>query len=416
LLVVVRRDKFIKMKLDHSCTGIATATITAVILTLFVHHCSDLDQTAAAGVYRPVRDSLVTIYETGELESQNSIIISAPSDWHLSYQIIYMPDEGVMVSEGDTVIIFDTKQIELDLEGNQKELERLAESLKEMTLQNELTIQELKTSIANSQIQEEITLSLLEQAQYNSETDRKNAELELTKTRLTLVNQGEALEAQYILNKNSENEIRLKMDQVQGKISQNQRMIDDMYIVAPKNGLVVYFVQRNRNAEKVRVGDSVTPQTPILQIPDLDNMRAIIHLNEVDRPYVEEGIPAEVMVEAYPDTVFSGQVSFVSKIVGYESQYNDLKTYNVYVDIHSPANYRLKPGLSVRVRLMTARLDDVYRVSGWCLFREPNGYYVRTVKNDAVRVELVKLADGQAYVRGELTENLLLVANQELPD
>ena len=50
-------------------------------------------------------------------------------------------------------------------------------------------------------------------AKYNSDVDQKNAELELEKTKINLHKSEEDLRAQHVLNKNSENEILLKIKQ-----------------------------------------------------------------------------------------------------------------------------------------------------------------------------------------------------------
>ncbi len=363
-------------------------------------------------------DSAVVVREAGELESVNSTVISAPGKWDLSYQIVYLPEEGAMVAEGDTVVIFDAKQVELQLEESIKQLESYEQELRGKELSNKLTIQEMKNSLLSLEIQEEINLNRLEQAKYNSDIEQKDAALELEKTRVNVERQSEALQAQYILNRNAENEIRFKIDQTRSKIDLNRKIIQDMFITSPKDGLVVYYKQghRGRGGEKIKLGDTVRPQSPILKIPDPNNMMVIVDLNEVDRAFVSEGIAAEIVVEAYPDTVFNGHVSYISKIVDYDYSISNTKCYIMNVIIDSRENFRLKPGLSAIVTLFIQRLANSYRIPSWCLFEDDEQYYLISNRSKIYPVDLIMLSHGNAYIKGNFTLNQRFIANNQLND
>jgi len=388
-------------------------------LALFVifFSCRNLDNSQVDS-YSICKDSAVVVREAGELESVNSIVISAPGKWDLSYQIVYLPDEGAMVAEGDTVVIFDTKQVELQLDESIKQFESYEQELRGKELSNKLTIQEIKNSMLSLEIQEEINLNRLEQAKYNSDVEQKDAALELEKTRTNIERRCEALQAQYILNRNSENEIKLKIDQTRSKIDLNRKIIREMYITSPKDGLVVYYKQghRGRNGEKIKLGDTVRPQSPILKIPDPNNMMLIVDLNEVDRAFVTERIPAEIVVEAYPDTVFTGYVSYISNIVDYDYSISNSKCYTVNVKINSNANFRLKPGLSAIATLFIQRLTDSYRIPSWCLFEEDDRYYLISNRSKMYPVDLIMLSHGNAYIKGNFTLNHRFIANNQFSD
>jgi len=106
---------------------------------------------------------------------------SQPGEWDLSYQIIYLPGESTMVAEGEAVVIFDTKQVEPQMEESTRQLESHEQELPGKELSNRLTIQEIKNNIHNLEIQEEINLNRPEQAKYNSDIEQKDALLELGK-------------------------------------------------------------------------------------------------------------------------------------------------------------------------------------------------------------------------------------------
>lgn len=358
-------------------------------------------------------DIVITL--SGELASENSTFIKTPEFWNLQYKIVYLPPEGTWVEVGDTVVAFDSKEVEEQLEEIMQNLERIEKSLEEKQLTNEQTIKEINNSIKQLEIEKEIVLNQLEQSKYNSQTDQQDAELELKKVELNITKTKQALASQKILNKNSENETIIQLEQYQTRIKDFKRMMSMMHITAPKTGIVVYHSVGHRGkGEKVKVGDDVRPSTTILQIPDLNNMIAEVELNEVDISKIDTGQTATISVLAYPDTTFTGHVSFISKIAD-ENDNSKLRIYPVEIKLDGMKNYRLKPGLTVKIDLVIEKMENHFSIPSWCLFHNEDGYYVR-IKTKSIPVEIIKIYDGKAYVHGELDTEMQLIENQNIPN
>ncbi len=365
-------------------------------------------------VNNPVQENIL-ITLSGELQSQNSTRIVAPRNWNLNYKILYLPEEGSWVEKGDTVVVFDSKEVEQRLDEAQQQLEQLEKQMVEKQLRNQQIIKEVKNQIRILDIQKEITLNQLEQSKYNSEADQKTVELELKKVELNIKKTRQALKSQKILNRNDENETKLQLEQYRTRMENYQKMIDDMVMTSPKSGIVVYHKtgRRGRGA-KVKVGDSVRPASIILQIPDLNNMKVDIDLNEVDISKINLMQPAEIEVLAYPDTIFQGEVAYISKIAD-ESEDSKLRIYPVSVNINSPKNYRMKPGLTVKVSIEIGKNPDGFSVPAWCLFKDANGFFVKTT-NRRLPVAVIDIYDGKAYISGELSTDMELKENVNIPN
>lgn len=367
-----------------------------------------------ADVHRPQKEDIV-ITLSGELASENSTFIDAPENWNLEYKILFLPEEGKWVEKGDTVVVFDKKEIEQQLDEVLQSFEQLEKSLEEKTLSNEQTIIEIKNQIKILKIQKNIVLNQLEQSKYNSDADQKDAELELKKVELNIKKTQQSLKSQKILNRNSENETILQIEQYKNRIEDYRKMLKDMVITAPKAGIVVYHkTGRRGRGEKVKIGDSVRPASTILQIPDLNNMIVRIDLNEVDISKVEIGQPATISVLAYPDSLFTGHVKFISKIAD-ESENSKLRIYPMDIKIDSNKNFRMKPGLTVKADLTLNAIDDSFAVPSWCLFRDGEGYYVQA-GSQSIDVKVIKIYDGKAYVSGPLDTDMQLLENKHIPN
>jgi len=385
-----------------------------VILSVFsiFYSCSQSSEKQNDNLFSVKSDSLVSVVMTGELESVNATTISSPANWNLQFQIVYLPEEGAFVNEGDTVVIFDTKEVESRLLESQKKLEKYQQELAEVLLKNQQEINNRENEIISLEIQEKIVRNQFEMAKYNSDVDQKSAELELEKTLINLKKNKEDLDAQYVLNKNAENEVLLKINQTEIELERNKTMMNDMYLTTRKSGIIVYERQGwRKDEEKVKIGDNVRPMAPLLAIPDLNNMQAELFLNEVDLSMVQIGMPANFTIEAYPDTQFTGEVTYVSKIADREPYATQLKSYIIKVRINSKENFRLKPGLSAKIEIFTNEFKNVFSIPSWCLFSEDEQFFVQTDDGDKIKIELKYLQDGTAFVSGDLTTDFKLIGN-----
>ncbi len=386
-----------------------------IVLLSFISACKK-NTTMVSEVYYPEKNKRVAITETGELKSKNAVLICAPASWNLKYQITYLPIEGSKVHKRDTLVSFDTREVENRLNESLKKLESLEHQYTERRLTNAQIITDLKVQLESLSIQKKINKNRAEQAEYNSETDIKDADLELKKTDLNISKTTEALKAQKILNKNSENEILLQIEQRKTSIERNKKMIDDMFILAPKDGIVVYYQQgRRENKTKVKIGDTVLPQSPILQIPDLDNMIAEINLSEVDISKIKFDQNANIQIAAYSDSIFSGHVSFIAKIISFDFSVSESKTYPIEIEINSNQNFRLKPGLTAKIEIFIESIDDNFRVPCWCLFNNDNKFYVKN-KSNFIPVKIKSITDGYAFITGNITDKTELSPNQNIPN
>ena len=193
----------------------------------------------------------VKITLSGELDSKNSEYISTPANWNLAYQIVYLPKEGNWVEKGDTVVIFDKKEIEKRLDEVSQQAEQSQKRYDETLLKNYQTMQDIITQKESLEIQKQINESRLEQSKYNSETGQQYAVLELKKVNLNIKKTDQSIKSQKIMNKNSENELLLQIEQSQKRIKEYKQMLTDMTILAPKAGIIVYH-KSHRSGKKLK--------------------------------------------------------------------------------------------------------------------------------------------------------------------
>lgn len=112
-------------------------------------------------------------------------------------------------------------------------------------------------------------------------------------------------------------------------------------ITAPFPGLV--------SARMVEVGQTLGPGRPVMTLVDINPVRVKVYVSERDYVYLDREDPVSIMVEAYPQRVFQGQID--RNCIQADPQTN---MFCLEVLLDNP-DLVLKPGLTARVRI-TARV------------------------------------------------------------
>jgi HlyD family secretion protein len=96
-------------------------------------------------------------------------------------------------------------------------------------------------------------------------------------------------------------------------------------------------------------GERVQQRDSIVEIADLSQVKIEVQVLETEVPYLEQGREARVVLSAFPDTAFTGQVASINPVV-------DPRTRTARVTVALPnRDGAVKPGMYARVRI-AARL------------------------------------------------------------
>jgi multidrug efflux pump subunit AcrA (membrane-fusion protein) len=96
-------------------------------------------------------------------------------------------------------------------------------------------------------------------------------------------------------------------------------------------------------------GASVNPNSPILNLVDLDTVKVVAAVDEKKIRFIGPGKPATVTLEAFPGETFSARVTNISPIADPVA-----RTIDVELSI-SNASHRLKPGMYAEVEWIESR-------------------------------------------------------------
>lgn len=362
-------------------------------------------------------DFSVEIVESGDIEAFSQRLVTTPMTSTDQIQIIELVPEGKMVKAGEFLVQFDVSDLITTRDLAEQTLASAIADLNRMKAQQSLTISNMENSLKLTAYSNEQAELRLDAQQYESEAKKEQARLDLKQAEIDLKRVQEQLESQKVIHQSQLLVMETTIRKARNNIRKIREQIGRLRITAPIDGMVCYQEvgswdsrERLRNGYKARSGEA------LISIPDLAKMQVKLYLNEIDRAEISPGQKVKVILDAYPDTVFSGTVREVARLAQNIRGDSELKGFVVYVEINGRGS-QLKPGLSARVRIEINRLQDVFRVPVGTIFEvkgQPVVYPFH--KTRPVKVSLGPRNDAYVAIRGNLKKGMKIAWNPPVED
>lgn len=187
--------------------------------------------------------------------------------------------------------------------------------------------------------------------------------------------------------------------QLEAAVSITERRLNKTAIKAPFGG---YVTQRF-----VEIGQSVGVGASLLSIADIETMRVKVHLNERDYVHLDGDDPVGVLVDALPDTHFTGRVDRIG--IKADPRTN---TFEVEILVDNP-DMVLKAGFTARVAITTNTIPHAILINQSCVLYRENRREVFVIDEEnraAVReVELGRSEGSKVEIVTGLTPGETLV-------
>jgi len=157
------------------------------------------------------------------------------------------------------------------------------------------------------------------------------------------------------------------------------RQFRDTQIRAPFDG---YIEKR-----LVQLGELVKAQMPVIAVVRVDPLKVIAEIPEKMAPWIKDGQPVELHVDAYPQRAFEGKVSRISPAV------NTATRAFPFEALVPNRDAVLKPGTFARVHIESGREDQVLTLPYSALQYRYGVNRVFVVDNDKLTVRELKVGD-----------------------
>lgn len=164
----------------------------------------------------------------------------------------------------------------------------------------------------------------------------------------------------------------------------------------------------------VEQGDTVSANTPLLSIIDLDPIRAVMYVTEREYALIEPDQPVTIRTDAYPDQTWPGRIDRIAPQFRAGS-----RQARIEVRIDNP-EHQLKPGMFVRAEAVLDRAQDAMIVPVAALTTRGGRQAVFVVEPDdtvTMRPVTVGIRDGdRVQITGEGVTGRVVTLGQQLID
>jgi HlyD family secretion protein len=135
-------------------------------------------------------------------------------------------------------------------------------------------------------------------------------------------------------------------------------------MVSPSGGLVVYGTSLGRDRwdreDSLKVGSRVSRNRLLIVLPDTSRMLANVKVNEALSGLVKADQKATIRLDAFPDTVLSGNVLSIGVLAeGGGWRDPNRRDYSVTVELDNIAALPLKPSMRCQASILVDHVTEV---------------------------------------------------------
>jgi len=340
----------------------------------------------------------IIVNTTGELQAENSTDIKGPEITQsrniraMDIKITDLVPEGTEVKEGDYIATLDKTSFDNTLKD---ELERLTTSetnLEVKVLDTAVTLSNLRDNIKNLRFTVEEAAITLEQSKYEPPTTIRQAEISLDKANRSLDQTIRSYALRVEQARSDMRTIKNNLTEQRQRVADLQEVLTKFIVNAPSTGMVIY--KRDRMGTKRKVGSSISPwDNVVATLPDMSSMISKTYVNEIDVSKVKGGQKVEIMVDAFPEKKYTGNVISVANI-GEQLPNADAKVFEVMIKVDG-SDPILRPSMTTGNKIVTKTINDVIYIP------------LESVQAGADSIPFVYTKKGsrQVVVLGESNEN-----------
>ncbi len=289
---------------------------------------------------------------TGRIEAKESQHFFAPWTSSRNIQIKWMPEEGEILKKGDLVVVFDTSNIESEIEKEESSLRLVIEQAKEKKLKLEQAVIDAEHGLTQSKLKNK--LAILEAGipvSFRSEYEHESAQFELTKA-------GKMLELAKVKLQTSNKELRsenrkqeLEIIRRLAVIKKKKFDLSGLHLYAEQEGPVLHAVHP-WHGTKISIGQTVRTLWRVASIAGSSGSMVQAWVNEVDWPKIYKKQHVLLAADAYPDISFTGTIIKVNQQAEEKQDWGDASYYKLDISIDKLPAFKLTPGMSIQVRTM----------------------------------------------------------------
>jgi len=347
---------------------------------------------------------LVLVSSRGELIADRSTLVTAPLNVP-NLQLIWTAPPGGPVKKGEIILKFDVSGAKRQLQEKEAALKQAEASLQQAVSAAQIAEEQDKlelASLTHAVRRAELEVSKQEIVS-KMQAEQSKIDLELARSKLKV--QEAALEFNRASAGSKIASVKTVSDKSNAEVELTKRRITRMEVASPSDGVLIILMNYSQgwmNAKPFKLGDNVWPGSSVAEIPDLTSLRFKGKLEEIERARVQGKQVARVHLDPFQETPFKGSVAGISPLTEQSFEWPPSRSFRVFANFDA-IDPRLRPGMNGRADIVVERIPDAISVPARAVHSRDGKPFVLAVTPEGTRpisIEIIARNPDEVAVRG----------------
>jgi HlyD family secretion protein len=327
----------------RSCAVVALAFASASCFSGYRHS----GDASMLRVHRGPFANDVTI--TGELRAARGDELTVPHLPQWQTTIKWLAQDGAEMKKGDRVVELDNSTFSANLDAKRQAVAQAQQELQQKdaewnadTLDKQLDVERKRADYDKTKLDAAVPSEIVSARDFN---DRQ---MKFQRAAVELAKVIDVLKSQHTSVKSDRDNLLLSLQKAERELAIADKAIAELILRAPHDGIVV-IRDHPWEGRRLQEGDGVFIGLTLAQFPDMASLQVEGDLADVDDGRIGAGMPATIVLDAYPNMSFPGRVASISAVAQENSKTSLRRAFRVIVALDRLDAARMRPGLSSRV-------------------------------------------------------------------
>lgn len=278
--------------------------VCSFYIIIFLFSCSSSDDNSL--LFTVNEGTFVNEIEVqSTIEAVRSITVTCPA--RIEGTVLFLVEDGTYVEKGDTVCILENRQLENEYEDLLRRVEVSQAQYNRGKADMEMNYAMLQAQVENNKAQLSITQLDTAQLEYLPDYQRRIRELEIQRATVEKTKLERKLEFLELINETELHRLQLQIEQQKSQAENVKARLAELTMTAPQNGLALRANHRRGN-EKINEGDQVWQNMPLVEIPDMTEVKAMMMVSENAYKRISVGDSIIFTFDAMPGNMAWGNI------------------------------------------------------------------------------------------------------------
>ena len=315
--------------------------------------------------------------------------------------VVFLVEDGTFVDEGELVCVIEDQNLQNRYDEIVLSLENaevnLAKTQADLAMQYALLEAQVKNNEAQTQIANLDSLQL----RYATPNQRRIKELELEKATIERAKYEKKLSALRIIQQSEVRKNELEIERLRNRMKSAEEDLKKLKVKAAKKGLAILPLTW-MTGQKLKVGDNMWNNMPILTIPEMDRMKVKIMAPERDFKMINVDDSVAYTFDAMPGNFAYGKIRKKTPVGQAVNRDSKVKFFEIEVSIDS-VPIMPDPGFTANCRVVLKQAKDTIVVPQIAVFDEDSMkvVYVKQKKGYEMRQVATGLSSQKEIIISE---------------